>query len=202
MNNEISIPANVNEYYNKGLLALEKKNYDYAIELFSQALLLRKNFPEARHYLHLSAQRKITERPPALFNVIFNKLQNYIFLMKAILLDTRKLFSLAINEYEKILRSDPMNIYVLNRLAQNLLKENDAASALKILEEIKTIDPHNLNALKYLGQLYSQMDNYSEARQSYEAILKIRPHDAEAEKGIKNLDALGAIRESFGQTKE
>lgn len=200
MTHEIIFSANVNEYYNKGLLALEKKNYDYAIELFSQALMIKKDFPEARHYLHLAAQKKFTEYPPAVISIVFNKLKNAVFLLKAILLDTKRLTSAAMNEYEKILRSDPLNLYALSRLAQDLLKENDDASALKVLEEIKTHDPHNVNALKYMGQLYSQMDNYSEARLCYEAILKIHPHDPEAEKGLKNLDALGAIRESFGQT--
>lgn len=200
MTQEIILSANVNEYYNKGLLALEKKNYDYAIELFSQALNLKKDFPEARHYLHLTAQKKFTEHPPAIITIVLNKLKNTIFLLKAILLDTKGLTSAAMNEYERILRSDPLNLYALSRLAQDLLKENDSASALKVLEEIKTHDPHNVNALKYMGQLYSQMDNYSEARLCYEAILKIHPHDPEAEKGLKNLDALGAIRESFGQT--
>lgn len=200
MTQEIFITANVNEYYNKGLLALEKKNYDYAIELFSQALTIKKDFPEARHYLHLAAQKKFTEHPPAIISIAFNKLTNGIFLLKALFLDAKGLTSAAMNEYERILRSDPVNLYVLSRLAQDLLKENDGASALKVLEEIKTHDPHNVNALKYMGQLYSQMDNYPEARLCYETILKIHPHDPDAEKGLKNLDALGAIRESFGQT--
>lgn len=53
------------EYYNKGLFAFEKKNYDYAIELFFQALNLKKDFADARHYLRLSEQGKFQENPPA-----------------------------------------------------------------------------------------------------------------------------------------
>ena len=33
----------------------------------------------------------------------------------------------------------------------------------------------------------------------YQDILKMSPHEPEAEKGIKNLDALGAIKRNFGQ---
>ena len=61
----------VKEYYNKGLLAFEKKNYDYAIELFSQALTLKKDFADARHYLRLSEQRKFQENPPNIFGGFF-----------------------------------------------------------------------------------------------------------------------------------
>ena len=185
------------EYYNKGLLAFEKKNYDYAIELFSQALTLKKDYADARHYLRLSEQRKLQENPPNIFSGFFNKVKNLPLLIKTIILDIKNQSSPAIDEYEKILRTEPNNIYILTRLAQDLLKERDVASALKTFEVIKLIDPENIMALKNLGQLYSQMENYSSARQCYEAILKISPHDAEAEKGIKNLDALGAIKDSF-----
>ena len=188
------------EYYNKGLLAFEKKNYDYAIELFSQGLSLKKDFADARHYLRLSEQRKFKENPPGLLAILFNKIKNLPILVKTIILDIKNEPASAIDEYEKILRSEPSNTYILTRLAQDLLKERDTASALKAFEEIRQINPQNILALKNLGMLYSQMDNYSQARRCYEAILKSSPHDPEAEKGIKNLDALGAIKDSFGQS--
>ena len=57
----------VKDYYSKGLFAFEKKNYDYAIELFSHALSLKRDLADARHYLHLAAQRKLQENPPSPF---------------------------------------------------------------------------------------------------------------------------------------
>lgn len=190
----------VNEYYNKGLFAFEKKNYDYAIELFSQALSLKKDFADARHYLRLSEQRKFEKNPPGALISLFNKIINLPSLVKAIIFDIKNQPGLSIDEYEKILRSEPNNTYILTRLAQDLLKERDAASALKVFEEIRVINPNSIVALKNLGQIYSQLDNYSAARKCYETILKIVPHDPEAEKGIKNLDALGTIKDSFGQS--
>ena len=198
---EDSSSQKAKEYYNKGLFAFEKKNYDYAIELFSQALSLKKDFADARHYLRLSEQRKLQENPPPIFVVFLNKIKNLPSLVKAIILDIKNKSSCAIDEYEKILSLEPNNTYILTRLAQDLLKERDTLSALRTFEEIRLIDSGNIVALKNLGQLYSQMENFSSARQCYETILKITPHDPEAEKGIKNLDALGAIKENFGQTE-
>ena len=200
MPEEDSQSQKIKEYYNKGLLAFEKKNYDYAIELFSCALSLKKDFADARHYLHLAEQRKFQKSPPGVIVLLFNKIINLPFLLKALICDIRNKPDCAIGEYEKILTSEPTNTYILIRLAQELLKERDTLSALKAFEEIRLINPNNIVALKNLGQLYSQMDNYSSARQCYEAILKIVPHEPEAEKGIKNLEALGAIKESFGQS--
>jgi len=186
------------EYYNKGLFAFEKKNYDYAIQLFSQALSLKKDFAEARHYLRLSEQRRLQAEHQSIVTTILNKIKNLPSLIQSIIYDIKNNSDCAIEEYEKILKTEPNNIYILTRLAQDLLKERDMQSALKTFEVIKLIDPKNIVALKNLGQLYSQMENYSAARESYQAILKVSPHDVEAEKGIKNLDALGAIKESFG----
>jgi tetratricopeptide (TPR) repeat protein len=191
----------VKEYYNKGLFAFEKKNYDYAIELFLQVLSLKKDFADARHYLRLAEQRKFQENPPGAFEAFWNKIKNLPAFISAIILDIKNDSAGAIDVYERILMSEPNNTYILTRLGQDLLKERDAASALRVFEQIKLIDEKNIVALKNLGQLYSQMENYQAARQSYEAILKIVPHDHEAEKGLKNLDALGAIKESFGQSE-
>ena len=189
------------EYYNKGLFALEKKNYDYAIELFSQALTLKNDFADARHYLRLVEQRRVLEHPPSLPELLFNKLKNTLLLLKAMILDFRHLYAQAACEYEKILRSEPNNVLMLTLLAQELLKEKDALSAMKIFEQIRQIDPSNIMALKSLGRLCAQLENFALARECYEAVLKVCPHDPEAEKGVKNLDALGVIKQGFGQGK-
>ncbi|MCG2677687.1 tetratricopeptide repeat protein, partial [bacterium] len=144
-------------------------------------------------------QGKFQENPPAAPVLLFNRIKSLPFLLKAIFLDIKNQPAAAIGEYEKILRSQPNNTYVLTRLGHDLLKERDTASALKVFEEIRLIDPKNITALKNLGQLYSQTDNYSSACECYKTILKVLPHDHEAEAGIKNLDALGAIKESFGR---
>jgi tetratricopeptide (TPR) repeat protein len=187
------------EYYNKGLFAFEKKNYDYAIELFSQALIIKRDSAQARHYLHLSAQNKSRQHPPTKLHSLLQKIWNSPLLLKAVILDIKKHFSSAIDVYEKILKSDPNNIFILTRLARDLLKQEDSASALNVFEEILAIDHNNIPALKNLGQLYSQSDNYPSARKCYEAVLKLVPHDQDAEKGLNNLAALGAIKESFGK---
>ena len=46
------------EFYTKGILAFEKQNYDYAIEIFSQIISAQYDHLEARHHLHLSLQKK------------------------------------------------------------------------------------------------------------------------------------------------
>lgn len=196
-----SLPEQAKQYYNKGLFALEKKNYNYAIELFSQAVNLKKDYASARHHLRLAEQKKFELNPPNALLSFLHKVKSFPFLLKALILDMKNKPVLAIDRYEKVLRNQPNNTYILTRVAQNLLKQQDAPSALEVFEEIRLLDPDNIVALKNLGTLYSQTENFTLARQCYEAALKALPHDPEAEKGIKNLDALGAIKESFSSSE-
>lgn len=193
-----AVPQQVKDYYNKGLFAFEKKNYDYAIELFSQAVSLKKDFADARNYLHLSAQRKFQKNKPNNFGFLLQMIKNLPALVKGIIADIKNQPQLAIDNYEELLKSDPNNTYILVRLAQDLLNTRDYLSAIKTFELIRCVDPTNITSLKNLAKLYSQNDNYAKSRECYQSILKFIPHEAEAEKGLKNLDALGTIKDSFG----
>ena len=68
----------INEYYQKGISALEKKNYDYAIEMLLQVILEEPLFTEARRELHRAEREKFQERPPSLFSLLFTRLNNFI----------------------------------------------------------------------------------------------------------------------------
>lgn len=193
-----NISSQAKEYYDKGLFAFEKKNYDYALELFAQALKIQKDFVEARHYLRLSSQKKNQENPPSLLTTISNKFKSLPSFIKAFVFESKTKFIPAIEEYEKILKNEPNNIYILIKTAQCLLKQHDHSSALQAFEEIRQLAPNNIIVLKNMGQLYSQIENYPLSRECYETILKLHPHEPEAEKNLKNLDALGTIKKNFG----
>lgn len=187
------------EYYDKGVLALDKQNYDYAVELFAHALSLKHDFPDARHMLRVAVKKKQEANPPSKLLIVFNQIKGFLPQLKAGIFESKNEPLKAIEQYEKILRDNPVNTQVLNKLAKVFLKENHKASAIKTFEEILDIDAKNLPALKNLGELYSHSDEYQKAKTCYERVLKIHPRDPEAEKGLKNLDALGTIRDSFTQ---
>ena len=75
----------VDEYYQKGISALEKKNYDYAIAMLLQIVLENPLFSEARKKLHQAEREKHAEHPPSLFALIFIKINTIIPLILALL---------------------------------------------------------------------------------------------------------------------
>jgi len=181
------------EFYNKGLLAFEKQNYDYAIEIFSRIISFQYDNLEARHYLHLSLQKKTGGSKPSITNSI-----SKIFLtMQADGMLKKDNIPGCLETLEKIIASNPNNSETLKKIADIFYKKGMTMHAINNLEEAKTVNPKDIDALKKLGELYVKKEDYHNAKSAYESALKIDPNDTEVLKSLKNLDALGTMKREF-----
>jgi len=182
------------EFYNKGLLAFEKQNYDYAIEIFSRIISFQYDNLEARHYLHLSLQKKTGGSKPSITNSI-----SKIFLtMQADGMLKKDNIPGCLETLEKIIASNPNNSETLKKIADIFYKKGMALHAINNLEEARLANPKDIDALKKLGELYVKREDYRNAKTTYESALKINPSDTEVLKSLKNLDALGVLKHEFG----
>ena len=182
------------EFYNKGLLAFEKQNYDYAIEIFSQIISAQYDNLEARHYLHLALQKKAQGSKASLVSSV-----NKVFLsMQSNNLLKKDNIQGALEILEKIIASNPNDSETLKKIADIFYKKGLLLHAINNLEEAKTVNPKDIAVLKKLGELYVKREDYSNAKAIYESALKINPNDTEVLKSLKNLDALGTIKKEFG----
>jgi len=187
------------EFYTKGTLAFEKKNYEYAIEIFSQILLSKYDHLEARHYLHLSLKNKLGDKSPSFITTAVTTINRLIgFLSSEAVLKKGKI-SEAFEALEKIIASNPNDTETLKKIADVFYKNNLPANAVQNLEEAKAINAKDASILKRLGEIYLKKEDYKNAKSNYEAALKINPQDTEVLKSLKNLDALGTIQREFNQ---
>lgn len=191
---ETQLPKLVKDYYDKGVFAFNKANYDYAIELFTQALALKHDFVDARRQLRLAEKKRIERHPPSLIKKSLIQLTGAIPLVIAMALDMLGKRMKAIDNYEKILKTDPGNIIVLHQIANLFIKEGMTESAIAAYEDIIEVDTKDIGTFKELARLYSEKGDYNRARFCYNSVLQIQPGDSDAEDGLKNIDALGAIR--------
>lgn len=185
------------EFYNKGILAFEKQNYDYAIEIFSQILSSKYGHLEARHFLHLSLQKSIGDNPPSIITNIINYINGFILSMKAEGLLKKGDIEEGLKTFEKIISSNPSDISILKKIADVFYKADLINHAISNLEEVKSINPKDIETLKKLGELYLKKEDYLNAKSNYESALKINPNDPDAHHSLKNLDALGTIKREF-----
>jgi tetratricopeptide (TPR) repeat protein len=182
------------EFYNKGLLAFEKQNYDYAIEIFSQIVSIQYDHLDARHHLHLSLQKK-TEGSRASIASPINKL---LLTMKADGLLKKDDIPGCLEALEKIIASNPRDSETLKKIADIFYKKGMTSHAINNLEEARLANPKDIDVFKRLGELYMKKEDYHNAKAVYESALKINPNDTDVLKSLKNLDALGTIKQEFG----
>jgi len=181
------------EFYNKGLLAFEKQNYDYAIDIFSQILSSQYDHLEARHYLHLSLQKKAEGSRPSLASSV-----NKLFLsMQANSLLKKGNIAACLETLEKIVASNPFDSEALKAIADIFYQKGMISHAINNLEEAKLANSKDIDIFKKLGELYVKKEDYRNAKTIYESALKINPNDTEILKSFKNLDALGTIKREF-----
>jgi tetratricopeptide (TPR) repeat protein len=181
------------EFYNNGLLAFEKQNYDYAVDIFSQIISARYDHLEARRYLHLSLQKKAAGSKPSLAGSV-NKL---FLLMQSNAMLKKDNISGCLEILEKIMAANPNDSEILKKIADIFYKKGMTMHAINNLEEARTVNPKDIDVLKKLGELYVKKEDYHNAKSAYESALKISPNDTEVLKSLKNLDALGTLKREF-----
>ncbi|OGX28150.1 MAG: hypothetical protein A3F87_01565 [Omnitrophica WOR_2 bacterium RIFCSPLOWO2_12_FULL_51_24] len=191
-----NLPVQIRDYYNKGVEAVKRGNFGYAIELFSSALALKQDFAEARFYLWLSLWEQ-QKHHPNIMKLIIGKISAFLTMMGAYSLQKSGKTWEAIYQFEKAMRADPANTAILNAIADCFLSEGQTLNAIKILEGVPMIDNNDSKTLKKLAGLYKSVENYEKARAFYQATLQVNPNDMDAEHGIKELDAIKTIKGTF-----
>jgi len=196
MSNNV-LPEEVKSRYEKASMAMDKKNYNYAIELLTQVIDIKPDFGKGRQLLRLAEIKNFNENTPNIISRIISRGFSFFSVLMAIINEEKGSRNTAMSLYENILRKDPKNVMVLVRLGNLLKTEDMKKSSAATLESAVTISPKNSLAHELLGEIYSDLGNYDRARFCFKKVLELKPHDAGAERGLKNLDALTTINKSF-----
>ncbi len=185
------------KFYQKGLAALKKKNYDYAIELFQEVLKTQQDFAPGQHNLWSAVREKNRTHPPSTLEVVIKKIKTIILNLNFFVLAALNKTEPAVAVLKKIILLNPDNIPSLNKLAIIFMRQSKNKNALFIWEEILLINKKNINALRHLSRLHFKNKDYQKAKATAKILSEAHPHDLEAENILKDIAALGAIEEGF-----
>lgn len=186
--------------YQKGLSALQSRNWDYAITLFTEVLNLAPEHPSARTNLRLAEFRKFETRRFPLWYKISSRIFKFIPRIKAFIHWRRKNWIGVLQALEGPLRVYPKNLRLLRKQAIASEKAGLLETAAGIYETIYIVHPTDVANLKKLGKLYHELNQPEKARTYYEKALSIAPMDYEARKGLQDLAALGTIAKGWEET--
>lgn len=199
---EQNVPKEVKDHYEKAQIAVDRKNYTYAIELLTHAINIKPDFARARQLLRMAEVKLLEKHPPGFLKRIINFVYSCFHTFIAMFNETKGNYHDAIAIYEDILRNDPKNGLVLLKLGILLKLEGMEESAMVTLESAVEQAKNSAAGYGLLGELHSNLGNYERARQCFKKVLQIKPTDHAAERGLKNLDALTTIDKSFDKTKQ
>jgi len=186
------VPQKTKDLFNRGFVALERGNLDYAIDMFTACLQLEPNLHKARKYLRSAEVKLFKSKGGGQLAHLVSTVTGLPSVMKAQALLKSKPLQ-AIDAIEKLLRQDPLNLGHLNLLVKAATAAGEPEIAVDSLAIALEHYPHEPLILERLGRLYLQTDQPRLARQCLETLCELRPKDTAAIKMLKDSMALDSM---------
>jgi tetratricopeptide (TPR) repeat protein len=181
--------------YERATDAVERQNYDYAIELLFQIIQQNPRNVKARQTLWLAERRKF-EKGASKMDALKGFGSRFLAGIHSLTGKPEKIME----DCERYLTNDPNHVVVRNQLAQAAYDAGDMETAIAAYECSREIDPKNITALRRLGQLYKARFDENHAREyldlslaRWEELLRVKPIDAEGRQVAQALAAQRAI---------
>ncbi|MGE4619564.1 MAG: tetratricopeptide repeat protein [Planctomycetota bacterium] len=193
--------AAADTFFSKADMALKKRNYDYAIELYQQGLQIDPDRFEARKHLRQAQIRKVQEKGGNTLGGAGVKLKNGFLLANIRKLGVQKKYEEQIIEIEKFLCVAPQSATELFLLAEAFIATERSDSARQAYLEVTESDGTNAEAWKALGRIYEQEKDLDQAIECWERVRQISPEDGEAGKAIRNLSAAQMMAQTEARKK-
>jgi tetratricopeptide (TPR) repeat protein len=178
------------EYYQKGVMSLEKNQYDYAIQHFKLALALDQSLRNARSGILLARSRKLKTASASQNSLNFHA---GLYLWKAFFFETIKKLEKACDFYEDSLAIMEPKPAVYLRLGEIYSRLNQLGDAMDNLQNALKLIPDYSPALRDLGEIYLKQGRLKEARSAFDHYLKFVPHDSKILSELKNIEAMLTI---------
>src|SRR6185436_4961328 len=187
------IGRELRELYQKGTMALQRQNFEYAIAIFNQLLTREPGFFECRQALRV-AQFKESGGKTSIFKKIVGGASSSPLLAKA-QMSLRKNPLEAIQTAEQILNSDPANSGAHKILAEAAMEAGFPQTACLSLEIVRKNAPKDYEVGMAYGKALAAAGQPSKAETVYSELLEIYPTRGEITDALKDLSARTTLKE-------
>jgi len=168
----------------KAKLAVERRNYPYAIELYQEILQLEPNDVDARRSLRAVETRQAKETGTSRTMAILKNLATYIKLMLP-----SKNYEGVMMACEKYLQSDPTNPGILKKLAGAAYAAGYRETSVAVLDDLRQQNPDDVDGLRMLMVAFREVGDTRKALEVCRDILRQAPEDREAVQAQRDLSA-------------
>jgi tetratricopeptide (TPR) repeat protein len=183
---EANITRRTRELFDKGLVAMERDNLPYAMDMFMAVLDVEPRFLKCRKFLRAASIKYINETKGGKVSHLASTLTGLsVFISAKMSLRSGEALH-ALELAEKLMRTDPLNMQFVRLLCSAAQKADMPEVAIHTLNFVREYYQQDVSLLRDLGNLYMVADQPDEARKCFEAIVNMRPNDAEALQALKN----------------
>jgi tetratricopeptide (TPR) repeat protein len=190
---------NVTKLIEKGEDALKKRNFDYAISIFLEAVSFAPNERRAREGLRKAELKKYEHAYPSpVMAAIFGLGARFGMLFSSLSKKTSpEGFMMACERY---LTKDPKNYRVNMALGDAAALGGHRDAAIFAYETAAEHNPDDVAALKKLAHLLWKTGHIKKAHEVYDRVVALAPKDQEAIKARKNVAAEASLKETGFET--
>ncbi|SRR5260221_90954 len=187
------MPRDLRDLYQKGSVALQRQNFEYAIAIFNQVLQREPGFFECRQALR-AAQFKQAGGGSGFFKKMLGGASSSPLVAKAQMI-MRKNPLEAIQIAEQILNGDPQSSAALKILAEAALAADLARTACFSYEILLKNSPKDFQLSMDYGKALAQAGQVPKAESIYEELSRLYPSKGEITQALKDLSARNTMKE-------
>jgi tetratricopeptide (TPR) repeat protein len=189
---QISRP--LREQYEKGKKALDRRNYDYAIAIFTGVLDQEPAFFDCRQLLRVTQHKRMEGGGSGFFKKMFSGASSSPLLAKGhVALRGDPLEALKIAE--QILNSNPTSASAHKLLADAALAADLPKTAVLSLEILAKNSPKDQDLQKDLARAYAQTGHADKAEKIFAELVRLNPGDTRLTEELKDASARKTLAE-------
>ena len=186
----------IQDLYEKACDAIERANYDYAVELLREVLRQNPAFPDARVALRGTERRREQERGKRIGALIAMPFR----MMLAAVLGTLSKPIKRLEVYEDFLKEYPSSFWGLMGAGAAACKAGYSDEGIRIYQDAQRLKPDNKSVLRALVNRLAEEQRSPEAVPYGERLLAISPKNRDLEREVRGLQASGHMKTSGMET--
>jgi tetratricopeptide (TPR) repeat protein len=178
------IPRPTRELYDRGMAALQRQNWDYAVAIFTQVLQQEPAFYDCRESLRASQFKKVGTSTSFFKRFLGTASSSPLLAKGQILLRGNPLEALQIAE--QILNGDPASASAHKLLAEAALEADLPKTAILSLEIVHKNSPNDKDVALRLGEALVRAGQAAKAEHVYRELERAHPNDPGILQALKN----------------
>lgn len=176
-------------FFNKGVAAFERGNFDIAIDLLMQCVTLTPGFSRARKFLRAAQIAKFRREKKSGLTATFQEFGAMVLRLKISGLLKAKKNEQALIECEKLLAMNPLQSQNVEMAVDVADASGHPEAALFTVEAAYENNPDDMNLLRRVADYYMEVGDFSHARDAFVKLNAFLPNDQTIFKQLKDAEA-------------